>query len=78
MKLQIKDRRSNDFEKYDVTMATQVIESFEGLSKGRRVTALLQLQDDKWRKTFLTMSRDLQEYWINKLQVPDEKGLDED
>ena len=59
-------------------MATQVIESFEGLSKGRRVTALLQLQDDIWRKTFLTMSRDLQEYWINKLQVPDEKRPDED
>ena len=59
-------------------MANQVVEYFEGLSKGRKLAALLQLQDYEWHKTFLTMARDLQEYWIRNLEVLPQKGSDEE
>ena len=52
------------------------MESFELLDKGRKLAAVLALQDDKWRKTFLHLSRDLQEYWLNSLEIAPQRGPD--
>ena len=57
-------------------MAAQVVESFQGLDKGVKLTAVLALQDDKWRKTFLSLSCEMQEYWLSSLESALQKGPD--
>ena len=46
-KLHIKGCRESKKEKFDMDMAAQVVESFESLDKGRKLTTVLQLQEDK-------------------------------
>ena len=57
-------------------MGAQVVESFKELDKEVKLAAVLALQDDKWRKTFLSLSREMQEFWLQTLQKPPPKGPD--
>ncbi|XP_071904219.1 uncharacterized protein [Coffea arabica] len=76
-KLYIKGRRASDKEKFDVDMAVQVVESFgPSLNKGAKLAAVLALQDDKWQKTFLNLSREMQEFWLYSLESAPQRGPD--
>ena len=75
-KLHIKGRRESEKEKFDMDMATQVMELFEFLDKGRKLAAVFQLHDDKWQNIFLSLSRDLQEFWMNSLEIDPQRGPD--
>ncbi|XP_027093564.2 uncharacterized protein [Coffea arabica] len=76
-KLRIKATRASDKEKFDVDMAVQVVESFgPSLDKGAKLAAFCALQDDKWRKTFLSSSREMQEFWLYSLVPPPKQGPD--
>lgn len=71
-KLKLVEARTMGFEQYDVTTAAQVVGTFKDVvPPGKRIKALQELQKDKWRRTFLTMERELQEYWLHSLKPAD-------
>nr|XP_027062350.1 uncharacterized protein LOC113688749 [Coffea arabica] len=75
-KLHIRSRRESEKDKFGPEMGAQVVESFKELDKEVKLAAVLALQDDKWRKTFLSLSREMQEFWLQTLQKPPPKGPD--